>query len=72
MKGVILGFAVACGAALMSIPGSAHAIEGTPCVEGQEDARVMTGTYGYIVYQCLGVWTYSYECDESGYCFIAG
>lgn len=72
MRGIGLGLAFACAAALMAVSGNAEAIEGTPCTEGQEDARVMTGPYGYIVYRCEGVWVYSYTCDESGYCYIAG
>jgi len=73
MKWISTGIAIACAAALMMFAGSAQAyIEGTPCIEGQEDARVPTGHYGYRVYQCQGVWVYLYECNESGYCFIAG
>ncbi len=73
MKGITAGIALAFAGALMAFSPDAHAyIEGTPCTEGQENARVPTGMYGYRVYQCQGVWVYLYECDESGYCFIAG
>ncbi|WP_337244305.1 hypothetical protein [Luteimonas sp. gir] len=69
MKKLGLRFALVCAVAVAA-SGSANALEGTPCTEGQENAYVQTGLYGYKVYQCLGVWTYLYECDESGYCFI--